>query len=243
MKTCKKDLLIGALIAVIPVLGLYLWDKYVKTDRDERLLQEIKNTQQYVENQKLSPVVVYKTKDSIVHAQKLDIPTHSIEVAVSKGYRSYVQDTLIKALNVSVDKITELTQIKARLEGELKATKQELASNKAKVTRYKDKYLEATTIEDSAGSTLKYAYNAKLDVVQYEDRKNWFSQKKSYIDISSPDKNFKVNDMERYKKEIKIPNKRFGVGVNIGYGAYLQNKQVYLGPYMGVGIHYNLFKF
>ena len=110
MKTHKKDLLIGALIAVIPVLGLYLWDKYIKTDRDERLLQEIKNTQQYVENQKLSPVVVYKTKDSIVHAQKLDIPTHSIEVAVSKGYRSYVQDTLIKALNISVDKITELTQ-------------------------------------------------------------------------------------------------------------------------------------
>ena len=243
MNTHKKDLIIGALIAVIPVLGLYLWEKYVRDDKDEKLLQEIKNTQQYVENKKLAPVVVYQTKDSIIHARKMDIPVASIDAAISKAHKTYVKDTLIKALNISVDKITELTQIKARLEGELKATKQELAQNKAKVTHYKDKYLEATTIEDSTGNTLKYAYNASLDVVQYEDRKNWFSQKKSYIDISSPDKNFKVNDMERYKKEIKIPNKRFGIGVNIGYGAYLQGKQVYLGTYAGVGLHYNLIKF
>lgn len=178
MNTHKKDLIIGALIAVIPVLGLYLWEKYVRDGKDEELLQEIKNTQQYVENKKLAPVVVYQTKDSIVHAKKMDIPVANIDAAISKAHKTYVKDTLIKALNISVDKITELTQIKARLEGELKATKQELAQNKAKTTHFKDKYLEATTIEDSTGNTLKYAYNASLDVVQYEDRKNWFSQKK-----------------------------------------------------------------
>ena len=72
MNTHKKDLIIGALIAVIPVLGLYLWEKYMRDDKDEKLLQEIKNTQQYVENKKLAPVVVYQTKDSIIHARNFN---------------------------------------------------------------------------------------------------------------------------------------------------------------------------
>ena len=33
---------------------------------------------------------------------------------------------------------------------------------------------------------------------------------------------------------------RWGIGVNAGYGAYLQNGQVNTSPYVGIGISYNL---
>jgi len=38
-------------------------------------------------------------------------------------------------------------------------------------------------------------------------------------------------------------NKRFGLGINIGYGVGFLNKQVMLTPYVGFGLQYNLLKF
>ena len=44
-------------------------------------------------------------------------------------------------------------------------------------------------------------------------------------------------------KEISIPVKvksRWGLGIQVGYGAGINGKQVYLTPYLGVGISYNI---
>ena len=44
-------------------------------------------------------------------------------------------------------------------------------------------------------------------------------------------------------KEISIPVKvksRWGLGIQVGYGAGVNGKQVYLTPYVGVGISYNI---
>ena len=44
-------------------------------------------------------------------------------------------------------------------------------------------------------------------------------------------------------KEISVPVKvksRWGLGINVGYGAGVNGKQVYLTPYVGVGISYNI---
>ena len=38
-------------------------------------------------------------------------------------------------------------------------------------------------------------------------------------------------------------NKKFGIGIQVGYGVGFMNKQVMLTPYVGFGIHYNLLKF
>lgn len=38
-------------------------------------------------------------------------------------------------------------------------------------------------------------------------------------------------------------NKRFGLGINIGYGVGFINKQLMLTPYVGFGLQYNLIKF
>lgn len=45
-------------------------------------------------------------------------------------------------------------------------------------------------------------------------------------------------------KEIPVPVKersRWGVGVQVGYGLTLQNRQVMGAPYVGIGVTYNLF--
>ena len=44
-------------------------------------------------------------------------------------------------------------------------------------------------------------------------------------------------------REISVPIKmksRWGLGINVGYGAGVNGKQVYLTPYVGVGISYNI---
>lgn len=44
-------------------------------------------------------------------------------------------------------------------------------------------------------------------------------------------------------REISVPVKvksRWGLGVQVGYGAGINGKQVYLTPYVGVGISYNI---
>ena len=44
-------------------------------------------------------------------------------------------------------------------------------------------------------------------------------------------------------REISVPVKvksRWGLGINVGYGAGVNGKQVYLTPYVGVGISYNI---
>ena len=44
-------------------------------------------------------------------------------------------------------------------------------------------------------------------------------------------------------REISVPVKvksRWGVGIQVGYGAGINGKQVYLTPYVGVGISYNI---
>ena len=44
-------------------------------------------------------------------------------------------------------------------------------------------------------------------------------------------------------REISVPVKvksRWGLGIQVGYGAGINGKQVYLTPYLGVGISYNI---
>ena len=44
-------------------------------------------------------------------------------------------------------------------------------------------------------------------------------------------------------KEISVPVKvksRWGLGIQVGYGAGINGKQVYMTPYVGVGISYNI---
>lgn len=46
----------------------------------------------------------------------------------------------------------------------------------------------------------------------------------------------------RETQTISVPSrKRWGIGVQVGYGAALHDRQVVLSPYVGIGVSYNIF--
>lgn len=238
-----KNIILTALWAGLVVFGAILWFLALKKNETPTAKKEPPK------------VVVYKSKDSTTHARIEVKPVvvrdgqsavnskriDDLQIA-SKEYEAYVKDTLAVALDIAVSKINELTRIKAKLEGELKATRVELAENKEKRVYYEDRYLSIVTQEDSTGSPqkLNYAYNAELNIANFSQRKNFWNKERHYIDVSSPDKNFKIYGLEHYKKEIYIRPKSVGIGLQFGYGI---TDDFRISPYMGVGVSYNLIRF
>lgn len=160
---------------------------------------------------------------------------------ITKNYRTYVYDTLAPALKIANEKISELQQIKATLEGTVNAQKIIIDNQKNRLTYYKDKYFTATAKTDTIGnSVLDYKYNAQLDIVT-EDKSKLWGKEKQEVTITSPDKNFRINGVEHFKKEIFIPTKRFGFGLQTGY--YFVPETGKFEPAIGVGLSYNLFRF
>ena len=178
-------------------------------------------------------------KDSTTHAVFEEREGQIINNNITKNYMSYVEDTLAPALKIAVSKIDELTRVKAKLEGELKAEKMTVNETTKEKTFYKNKYLSIVT--DQRDSTLQYSYNAEINIVKYDEKKSFLSKSKTYIDISSPDKNFKINGVENFKKEIYIKPRRFGLGLQAGY--YYSPELDRFVPGVGIGVSYNLFKF
>lgn len=234
-KNILKIIVLWLVIAGVSV-GAYYYFKENQAQKEAEI-QEAKH-QTAIQPQ----ITIYKAKDGSIHAKKETRKTVSLQEPVTKEYETYVKDTLSKALDLAVDKINELTRVKAKLEGELQATKVELAENKAKRVYYEDKYLSIVTHEDSTGlpKKLQYTYNAELNIAHYSKRKNFWNKERNYIDVSSPDKNFKINGLEHYQKQIYIRPKQVGIGFQFGYGLSQDFK---VQPYMGVGLSYNLIRF
>lgn len=44
-------------------------------------------------------------------------------------------------------------------------------------------------------------------------------------------------------KSKNIRTKKIGIGLNVGYGVYIKNKQIEYNPYVGIGISYNFLNF
>lgn len=231
-----KILLLGMIVAG---LGSCLYIIKERKKEKEILSEYRKNKDKPLTEQ--IPKIIYTDKDSITHIQQEIVKSLELSNTITKDYNTYVKDTLAVALDIAVDKIEELTRIKAQLEGELKATKIELDENKSKRIFYENKYLSIVSHMDSLGNpqNLKYTYNAELNIAQFSKRKHFFAPKKSYVDISSPDPNFKINGIEVYRKEIYQPPRNIGLGLQLGYGI---DKDWKPSPYFGVGISYNLIK-
>lgn len=178
------------------------------------------------------------TKDSTTHGTFQEKQGELITNHVTKNYVTYVQDTLAPALNIAQEKIDELTRAKFTLEGQLKAARTEVDVNKKARVFYENKYLQI--VSNVSDSTVDYKYNAVVDVVKYKDRKWLLGKENTYIDISSPDKNMKINGVEHFKKRIDVQPKKFGLGIQAGYYYVPAANQFY--PGFGVGVSYNLFR-
>jgi len=229
----KKNAFIAILVLAVIGLTANLFTGWFKPSKDERIVSDYKKKKDSID------LRVWMNKvDSTLHGKFEEKEGEVIENHITKKYITYVSDTLAPALNIAQDKIDELTRAKFVLEGQLKATKTELDANKKARVFYENKYMQI--VSNTADSTIDYKYNAIVDVVKYQDRKWLFGKEKTYIDISSPDKNMKINGVEHFKKNIDVRPKRFGVGIQAGYYYIPGANQFY--PGFGFGVSYNLIR-
>lgn len=229
----KKNAFIVVLALTLIALIANLFTGWITLDKNDRIANESKGS--------LDSLMLYRWMnkvDSTLHGNFQEREGEIIKNYVTKKYVTYVQDTLAPALNIATEKIDELTRAKFNLEGQLKATRTELDDNKKARIFYESKYMQI--VSNTADSTIDYKYNAIVDVVKYQDRKWLLGKENTYIDISSPDKNMKINGVEHFKKRIDVKPKRFGLGIQAGYYYVPAANQFY--PGFGLGVSYNLIR-
>lgn len=230
----KKNAFLAILVLAVIGLTANLFTGWFTLNKKDRIVQE---------SGKAFDTIYLNTfvnaKDSTTHGKFEQKEGEVIKNYITKNYMTYVSDTLAPALNIAQEKINELTRAKFTLEGQLKATRIELDANKKARVFYESKYIQiVSNIQDS---TIDYKYNAVVDVVKYNDRKWLLGKENTYIDISSPDKNMKINGVEHFKKRIDVKPKRLGFGIQGGYYYIPAANQFY--PAFGIGISYNFIRF
>lgn len=231
----KNKIIIISLIFLVAVLVLNSFYNWVNLSPAEKLEKEVNNPK--TDTIRLE----YVTHDSTVVKY---IPNLGQLAAnnITKNYKTFVYDTLAPAFKIAKEDISELQQLRAKLEGTIKAQKAEIDKEKSKVVYYQDKYFSAKTKTDNVGnSTLDYQYNAQIDLITETKRKNLFSKEIQHITVSSPDKNLKINGVEHFKKDVSLPPKRFGIGIQAGY--YYVPETGKTVPAVGFGMSYNLVRF
>ncbi len=226
----KKNAFIAILVLAVIVLVANLFRGWFTLSKNDRIVSEsrVKHDTVFVDKW-LNP------KDSTTHGTFKEKDGEVIENHITKNYITYVQDTLAPALNIATEKIDELTRAKFLLEGQLKASK--IQREKDRIY-FENKYLKI--VSNTNDSTLDYKYDAIVDIVKYSERKWLLGKEDTYIDISSPDKNMKINGVENFKKKIDVRPKKIGFGIQAGYYYVPGTNQFY--PGFGIGISYNLIR-
>lgn len=173
--------------------------------------------------------IIYRDREGVTHIQYKNQP----EPATREIIR-YAKDTLAPALKIASDKITELSRINATLEGQVKAITIQKNAAEGQTAYYKTKFLEVIT--NSADSSLYYKYHAQINIARYPKRR-FLQPVQDWIDISSPDTNFRINGVERYSQEVSR-NRKF---LLYSYGQVRATLPEFNGWYFRTGIDAQLF--
>lgn len=88
------------------------------------------------------------------------------------------------------------------------------------------------------GISLSNAYTVVIGKDKVKGFKNLFKPKVPFVEVTNENPYTSTKTVRAY--QVKAPKpKRFGLGVQIGYGLSLDKKPI-LKPYIGVGINYNI---
>lgn len=232
----KKTVTITAFILVFVLLiisiGLNIRQEFKKVDKEkefaELLAQGSKNN-----------VVNTYTRDSITHKVFTDrIIDNSNSSKVAALGTSYA-DSLQQALKISLDKIDQVTKINGKLIAQLALQTKQTETGQA-IKTHKDKYLDLVYFPDN--DSLQLAYDINLNDVRTHDKKWLFGKTNNYIDLFSDDKRVTINGVKSFRIKETQP-KRFGLGLNAGYGLAKDGNVIKAIPYVGFGINYNLIEF
>ncbi len=234
----KDKILEAVLLFIIAVLVLNTFKGWFVPTKNDIIAREVKAPKTDTILIESEPLVI--AGDTIFVTKYEPNKGQLLENNITNNYKTYVLDTLSPALKIANNKIDELQRINATLQGKVKATEKILNSAKVQEVYYKDKYFEAITRTDTLGnSDMEYKYNATLDVVT-ENKRRFLRKDIQTVHITSPDKNFRVNGVEHFKKETFVKPRNFGIGLQVGYHYVPSLNQAH--PTVGVGISYNLIK-
>lgn len=221
MKLGNKILIGLLIIAVGFILWLYFNPKIEKV---------------YVQIKPKAEIVFVERGDGGNIATVEKTPSNNASEVLSQDYITYVNDTLVKALNKGLAykvQVQNLTKINAQLKDSLSRKDVVINTVNKDVIAWKTKYIQIeSNVKDS---TVKYAYNAQLDIVDYSKKTSLFGAKKQYIAVSSPDKNLRINNVENFTKDIKTPKDFAELNLKL-QGLYI-NKQII--PYGGAELLFN----
>lgn len=215
-------ILLGLLLIAVGVT-VYMW----YNPKIEKIYVQIKP--------KAEIITVERSDGGYIQSIEKTPTSHSTEV-LSNDYVTYVNDTLVKALNKGLAykiEVQNLTKINAMLKDSLSKKNVVINTVNKDVIAWKTKYIQIES--NSKDSTVKYAYNAQLDIVDYNKKESLFGSRKQYIAVSSPDKNLKINNVENFTKAIKTPKDFVELNLKV-QGLYL-NKQII--PYGGAELLFN----
>lgn len=160
-----------------------------------------------------------------------------------KGVDPAEYQRVLNALNIKENQILAYTNVEAKLRDSLRL--KSLAFDDLK-----NKKWEWETVKPS-GSVIKAYMNekdsilhtdveVKLNTTDYVDKGGLFGRDRFYTDIYSEDQNVKINGVKSFRKETFVAPKRFGIGLQVGYGVSNDLKP---SLYVGVGVSYNILKF
>lgn len=183
---------------------------------------------------------IEKIKDKFgdTHAQVTDVKKND-----KSGFYQREIDSLKERLGLKENEIAAITKIQATLVDSVKLYALKYDAEKHKVWEWQKKYDSGSKIEakmSEKDSTLQLTnVDIKTEITDVY-KKRLFKKDTHIVDLFSPDQNVNFNGVKVYRYEKVIPAKRFGLGVQFGYGITENFKPT---PYIGLGISYNLANF
>lgn len=200
----------------------------------------------FFNNPETIPVADTIAKKVNEYKDKIGEERANVETTISPviaGISEEQYNRVKKALDLKEGELLAMTSVNAILQDSLKVTKVTLDAERNKVWKWDKKtdtgsVLTATMNEKD--SILHASVDVKTETTDHVDKGGIFGKDKYYTDFYSPDQNIKFNGVRTFRKEIVEKPKRFGIGVQFGYGLTENFKAM---PYVGLGISYNVARF
>lgn len=190
-----------------------------------------------VEQVKNTPPVKYVDKGGTVHTEK---PVAVANIATIKASYERIIDSLTRVLKIKDKRITDLLAVGTTTTGTFKPKIDTVVihGTNTAVVSYQDKWLSVSGVvnEDSQWS---YSYKDSLSFTTYNKKTGFLKLGRTLmLDAFSHNPNTTIEGLTAIKIS-KAKPKKFGIGVNVGYGF---DGKVWK-PVVGVGVNYNLIRF
>lgn len=224
----KKNLIIIVLAIALVIIGFYAFNLYNENSKSNERIAAL------IQTNGKNEIVDEYVRDSIPHTVYRDKVIKDTEAEKRLAITNSYADSLERALKLSINKIDQALKVNAQLDAKLKL--QQVGN----AITYQDKFLKLRYIPDS--SEMSLTYDMGLNVARYSKRKWLFGKKDHYIDVFADDPRVTIKGLKNYTIQER-PQKRFGIGIQVGYGFTLNQNSIQGSPYIGIGINRNLIQF